>query len=438
MADAASPARSWLARVLPPAERAAALRLSCWSLTKLCNCTSNRVLGPFAPALGRLVGQSTQLITQLVGYNKVIFTLTALTAPAITARVGNERLMCSALGVMGVAMLLVGLVPQGALFGMFIAASLLQGLKGVFDAALQSLVGESVPVDRRGTYTGLVELAWGGSSLIGIPIAGVLLAVRPQSMFISLGIVQLIPAVGLRFLAPLPQYSALLEEDQMDPVQKQPLLSWMNVLSKPRVRQIALGIMIVVAFVDSTCICFGVWLQEGRGLSTASVAAATVALGVADFGGELLATAIIDRLGIARCVRASLAVCSIAAALLAVVGDFSGTSGLAAGMVCHFFLFVAAEVSVVSLLADSATVLPQAGGRVEALTIAGIGCGHIIGAFVSLPLYLATRGVVAYACFASGGAATVVAASWMAERRAATLMTASESRNDLAAAPAEN
>jgi hypothetical protein len=88
--DAAPPRCGWARRFVPPEERALFLRLSLWSLCKLCNCTSNRVRGcdawgcaaslnaaareqmlqPYAPSLGRLVGLSTESITQLIGLNK--------------------------------------------------------------------------------------------------------------------------------------------------------------------------------------------------------------------------------------------------------------------------------------------------------------------------------------------------------------------------------
>jgi hypothetical protein len=102
-------------------------------------------------------------------------------------------------------MLLVGLVPQSALLGIFVVAALTQGLKGSFDAALQALVGAVVPPAKRGQYTGLVELAWGGSSLVGLPVAGALLAAAPKAMFLFLGGAQMLPALCLFLMRPLQQ-----------------------------------------------------------------------------------------------------------------------------------------------------------------------------------------------------------------------------------------
>jgi MFS family permease len=276
-------------------------------------------------------------------------------------------------------MLLVGLVPHRALLGVFIAAALSQGLKGIFDAALQSLVGSAAPPAKRGQYTGLVELAWGGSSLIGLPVAGALLDAAPRSMFLVLGAVQLLPAVALRFATPLPPYEAggepPLQEaaplaceaahvphavDAAAGIVAPPLMTWRKVLATASVQRIAFSIMLVVLSVDCATICFGVWLQEGRGLDTSRVAAATLALGFADFGGELLArrpaacvgcaavlradaalhrlhaqaALVIDRLGTARAMLSSCLIGALAAGALAGAGDVPGTKGATTRHAC--------------------------------------------------------------------------------------------------------
>ena len=330
-------------------------------------------------------------------------------------------------------MLLVGLVPHSALLGIFYLAALMQGLKGVFDAALQALVGQSCPPARRGQYTGLVELAWGGSSLIGLPVAGALLASRWQAMFLFLGAVQLVPALGLLLSRPLPPHAETDGEADAD-APADALLTWREVAGTVEVQEIALSISLVVAAVDCATILFGVWLQEGRGLSTARVAAATLALGAADLGGELVATLVIDRVGVARARRAALLASALAAAALAGVADLPGEGGIAGGLVCHFAMFLALEVVIVALLAASALALPTAGGRVEALTIAGIGVGHVVGAFISLPLWRRARGrVVGYAGLVMANMTAALLGSALAARHASR--TARKRRQSERSAP---
>ena len=113
----------------------------------------------------------------------------------------------------------------------------------------------------------------------------------------------------------------------------------------------------------------------------------------------------------------SLLATAAAAAALAASGDVAGQGGLIAGLIFHFLTFIAFEVAIVALLAASAVVLPQAGGRAEALTVGGIGVGHIVGAFVSLPIWDASRGrLFGYALLAGCASAALAGLSWLLER----------------------
>jgi hypothetical protein len=158
---------------------------------------------------------------------------------------------------------------------------------------------------------------------------------------------------------------------------------------------------------------------------------------------------VIDRLGIPRAMLTSSLLGALAGGALAGAGDVPGTrgataqhaggrherispqqrtttarislatplSGLAGGLVCHFCLFVSVEVAIVAMLAASALALPLAGGRVEALTICAIGLGHIVGAFISLPLWAAAgERVRGYALLVCGCMLLSAALWWWTER----------------------
>jgi len=378
------------------------------------------MLQPYAPTLATVVGLSTEQITQLIGYNKVVFTITALFGPVFADRFHFERVQTCTLGFMGATMLVVGLVPHRGLLAIFIVAALCQGLKGIFDAALQGLVGSAAPPEKRGQYTGLVELAWGFSSLVGLPVAGALLAAQPRSMFLFLGAVQLLPSLAMSFSRPLSPWTPLPGENAADgshdEEQDTTTYTWRQVVTNAGVVQVAASIMVVVGMVDMATIDFGVWLNA-RGLSTSNVAASTLALGFADLGGEALAAAIIDRMGIPRALRSSLLFTAVSAAALAASGDLAGKGGLIAGLIFHWTMFTSFEVAIVACLAASAVVLPQAGGRAEALTVGGIGCGHIIGAFISLPVWNAANGrLFGYALLCGCACAALAGVSFGLER----------------------
>jgi len=45
----------------------------------------------------------------------------------------------------------------------------------MFDPALQAFIGKQIPYERRGKVIGIVEISWAGSSLVGIPLIGLLI-----------------------------------------------------------------------------------------------------------------------------------------------------------------------------------------------------------------------------------------------------------------------
>src|SRR5712691_8973968 len=58
-----------------------------------------------------------------------------------------------------------------------------------FDPAVQAFIGARVSWERRGLAIGLVEVAWAGSSLIGIPLIGWLIGRHGwRSPFLVLGL----------------------------------------------------------------------------------------------------------------------------------------------------------------------------------------------------------------------------------------------------------
>jgi predicted MFS family arabinose efflux permease len=104
-------------------------------------------------------------------------------------------------------MMLIGLVCLAG--GMLAAAALpfyatvllalaMAGLgKSCFDPALQAYVGARVPWERRGLAIGLLEFAWAGSSLIGIPVVGWLIGrLGWRSPFLVLGVLA-VSSLGL-------------------------------------------------------------------------------------------------------------------------------------------------------------------------------------------------------------------------------------------------
>lgn len=111
-------------------------------------------------------------ITSLIAVNQVTGVLSPVFSP-LGDRWGYRAMMLAGLAMLTGGMLVGGLLP---VYGMVLLGLFLAGLgKSVFDPALHAYVGERVPYQRRGLAIGMLEFAWAGSALVGIPLVGLLM-----------------------------------------------------------------------------------------------------------------------------------------------------------------------------------------------------------------------------------------------------------------------
>jgi DHA1 family inner membrane transport protein len=89
-------------------------------------------------------------------------------------------------------------------YGPIMVALFLAGLGiSVYNPAIQAYIGERVPSHRRGMAVGLIETCWAGSSLVGIPLVGLLIdRFVSRAPFFVLGALGLVSMVGLGLLIP--------------------------------------------------------------------------------------------------------------------------------------------------------------------------------------------------------------------------------------------
>src|SRR5262245_16998275 len=162
--------------------------------------TARRFPYPFAPALSRGLGVPLSAITSLIAINQLSGILSPLFGP-FSDRWGYRVMMLASLTLCGVGLLMGGLIP---VYSMVFLAMLLAGIgKSMLDPAFGAYVGERVPYQRRGLVIGLIELSWAGASLIGIPIAGLLIAwFSWRAPFLVLGSLMLLCVLALSILLP--------------------------------------------------------------------------------------------------------------------------------------------------------------------------------------------------------------------------------------------
>jgi len=368
---------STIAQVAPAPTRKLALQLGVATLARLFLNTARRFAYPFAPALSRGLGVPLTAVTSLLAANQVTGVLSPAFGP-LGDRWGYRRMMLAGLAMLAAGMLAGGFLP---VYSVVLLALFLAGLgKSIFDPALHAYVGQRVPYQRRGLAIGLVEFAWAGSSLVGIPLAGLLIdRLGWRSPFFALGSLGLLSAAVL---------AALIPRDHRQPQDVEGTTSlrqaWRR-LSRERAALGALGFgFLISAANDNLFVVYGAWLEESFGLSIVALGMATLVIGAAELLGEGLTASIADRLGLKRAIMASLALSALSYVLLPWVGR---TLPLAlAGL---FFLFLTVEFSIVTGFSLFTEILPDARATMMSGIVATTSVGRMIGALAGGTVWLA-------------------------------------------------
>jgi DHA1 family inner membrane transport protein len=376
LAEASIPPREGTS-ITGPIARRLALQLSAATLARLVLNTSRRFAYTFAPALSRGLGVPLPAITRLIAINQATGVLSLFFGP-LGDRWGYRVMMLAGLGALTVGMLAGGLVP---VYGMVLLALLLAGLgKSFFDPALQAYVGERVPYQRRGLVMGFVELAWAGSSLVGIPLMGLLIEGQGwQSPFLVLGGLGLLGTITLGLLIPRGDQQQSGDGGLIGFRQ-----AWRR-LSQERAALGALGFgLLVSAGNDNLFVVYGVWLEATFGLTVVALGVATTVIGVAEFLGEGLTASISDRLGLKRALLIGLTLSALSYILLPLLGRtlWLGLAGL-------FVVFLTFEFTVVTSFSLFSEILPGARATMMSSSVAALSLGRVIGALIGGQVWLA-------------------------------------------------
>jgi len=151
--------------------------------------TAKRFPYPFAPVLSRGLGVPITAITSLIALNQAAAVLGVILAP-VGDSFGYRRMMLAGMAMLITGMLIAGFLP---VYGIVLVGLFNRACKNIFDPAIQAYVGERIPYSKRGLAIGILEFSWAGSTLIGIPILGLLISgLGWRSPFFAIGGVGLI------------------------------------------------------------------------------------------------------------------------------------------------------------------------------------------------------------------------------------------------------
>lgn len=352
---------------------------------------------PFAPALSRGLGVPLTAITSLIAINQATGLLSPLFGP-LSDRWGYRLMMLVSLGMLAAGLLAGGLLPY---YAAIMVALFLAGLgKSIFDPALQAYLGKMVPYQRRGLVIGVIEFGWSGSSLVGLPLIGLLIdRVGWQSPFLILGGLGLLAIAALGKLIPAENSRPAAHGASLDFGQ-----AWQQMRRNREVLSLLAFFFLVGLANDNLYVVYGAWLEGTFALSIVALGMASSVIGAAEMIGEGLTASIADRLGLKRAIISGLALSTLSYLLLPWLGQ-----ALPLALAGLFFVFLSFEFAVVTTISLATEVLPGARATMMASFMAAMSIGRIIGALAGGPIWLA-GGIMATGLISTAATALSLAA----------------------------
>ncbi len=336
--------------------------------------TAHRIIYPFLPSLARGLDISLAAASGLVTARLVAGFVAPLFGP-LSDRYGRRRTMEIGLALFAFASLI--LVGIGT-FAAALVAFVLYGLaKVIYDPAVHAYLGDTVPYRHRARAVGIVELAWSGSWLLGVPAAGFLIERfgwrAPWAVLIGLGVL----AVGLTHVG-LPAHRRPTSPPSRSRMASARSLvrRWRDLLRRKPVLILLVTSTLLMASLEVPFIVYGAWLEDAFGLSLSTLGLASVVVGLAEATAELGTTVLTDRLGKKRSVVAGLL--GLAAGLIAL--PWLAQQGLAVALAGVVLAVLAFEFAIVSLLPLATELAPEARASLLSLNVAAMSLGRILGA----------------------------------------------------------
>jgi DHA1 family inner membrane transport protein len=339
------------------------------TFTKLLMNITRRMIYPFAPEFARGLGVDLSAITSVIALNQA----TALLGPvgaSFADKYGYKLLMLFALGLLTIGTFAAGLIPM---YSVLVVCLFLAGLtKSIFDPSLQAFIGRFVPFEQRGKIIGITELAWAGSTLVGIPVAGLIIErFSWQTPFWIIGILSLF-CFGL-ILKFMPKDTAVKDNP---PSSSSFISNWKTIVKNRRV----LGILFFGFFMslgnDNLFVIYGAWLEESYSLSLAAIGFGTILIGASEMLGEGCIVFFSDRIGLKRSILIGSSMCAGAYFLL----PFLNT-GLASVLTSLFLVFFFFEFTFVTAMSLTTELVPELRASTMSAFYAIGGLGRVVGAF---------------------------------------------------------
>ncbi len=341
------------------------------TFTKFLFNITRRLIYPFAPEFARGLNVDLSAITSVIAVNQATSILGPLGA-SFADQYGYRFLMLLSLLLLAVGTLSLGLIP---LYSVLIFCFFLAGLgKSIFDPSLQAFIGNFVPYEKRGKIIGITELAWAGSTLVGIPLSGMVIErFSWQAPFFIIAALSLAGFFIILKAMPKP-------EKKTTPALKAraPLLYTWKIIIRNRQVSGMLGFSFLMALAnDNLFVIYGAWLETSYHLSLAAIGFGTIFIGLSEVLGEGFTVFFSDRIGLKKTTIIGTVLCTLAYFFLPVLDI--GLAYVLAGLFIVFFTF---EFTIVTSMGLSTELVPEFRASTMSAFFAVAGLGRVSGAFL--------------------------------------------------------
>jgi predicted MFS family arabinose efflux permease len=348
------------------------LQLGAFSLTRTVLNTGFRMVYPFLPVIARGLGVDLQTVALAITARGGLGLFGPVLGSVADVR-GRRTVMLFSLLLFCAGCTMIGLWPS---YGTFVIGLLTAAAgKILFDPSMQAYLGERVVYGRRALAIAITELGWSGAFLIGVPLAGWMIARAGwSSPFLALAALGVVAVVILeRILPPEPRPSLGRR-------------TWRQGLRavaahRPALAGLAVGLLISTSN-DLVNVIFGAWLEESFGLQVVALGLASAMIGIAELGGEGLVAGLADRMGKRRAVAAGVTLNAAACLVLPSLGQT-----LAGALVGLFLVYITFEFTLVSAIPMMSELVPEARATTMASNIGAHSAGRALGALLAPALF---------------------------------------------------
>jgi predicted MFS family arabinose efflux permease len=312
----------------------------------------------------------------MIAVNQATGVLGMLFGP-LADRFGYRLMMTIAMAMLVAGMLAAGLVPN---YGVVLVCLFLAGLaKNVFDPAIQAYAGENISFERRGLVIGVLEFSWAGSTLIGVPLIGLLIdRYGWRSPFFALAAAGLFGLLALMLTVGREAGLRCLHSPGTGLCQ-----SWRRI-ARHREAQGARGFIFFVSVAnDNLFVVYGAWLEQSFRLSVVGLGLGTGLIGLAELLGEFMTATLADRIGLKTAVAGGLFISMLTYLILPLAGRH--ISMALAGL---FVVFLAFEFTMVCFLSLATELMPSQRATMMSTVLAAAGLGRVLGALIGGPVWM--------------------------------------------------